>query len=330
MKPDTVEPQLLENAPGSIFLSVLLPVYNYDARNLIKSLIFQLKAAELETELSYELLVANDGSAQDWLVLYENFHKSENFPEKKYNYLANEINIGRAAIRNFLSRQAKGRYLLFLDCDSALPDSDFINRYLRAISLAEVLAGGTIYQTERPQKKQILRWKYGRLREQIPAKIRNKTPYAAISLNNLLISRAIFEQTGLDENIRTYGHEDTRFGYRLATEGVKLVHIDNAVIHLGLEDNAVFIEKTRQAAANFYTLFMAGLGHESKLGKAYFFLHKFNFERIFLHFYYFLKPFIMKNLTEGDPNISFLDFVKLAVMAEKGLKEKRSNSQKGG
>ncbi len=238
-------------------VSILLPVYNWPVGALVAALHHQAAA---EADFAFEILVFDDASP-DGQLRAANAAALAAWPAVRYVELP--TNLGRAAIRNELARAARYPWLVFLDADSALPDDAFIGRYRRAVAAAPeaaVWVGGTTYApAPPPDPSQRLRWVYGCQREQRPAAVRQRAPYEAFTLNNLLIRAALFTRFGLNEDLgRTYGHEDTAFGGRLAAEGIATEHLDNPVLHLGLDAAAVFRRKTAEAVTNLVHLAQAG------------------------------------------------------------------------
>jgi hypothetical protein len=64
--------------------------------------------------------------------------------------------------------------------------------------------------------------------------------------NNFLTHKSLFNTIKFDETIERSGHEDTMFGIELERKRIYIQHIDNPVIHIGLESNEEFITKTEQ------------------------------------------------------------------------------------
>ncbi|MEJ7665840.1 MAG: hypothetical protein WKG07_43150 [Hymenobacter sp.] len=72
----------------------------------------------------------------------------------------------------------------------------------------------------------------------------------------------------LDERLSGYGHEDTRFGLELARAGVVVRHLDNPVLHDGLEPAAGFLDKSHQAVRNLAQVLRTdGLGADTRLAR---------------------------------------------------------------
>jgi glycosyltransferase involved in cell wall biosynthesis len=295
-------------------LSILIPVYNYDVTELALSL---LKQCRLVTS-NFEICLYDDGSE-------EKFRKKHR-PLNSYDeirYLELRYNIGRAAIRNRLAADAVYKNLLFLDNDSALPDEEFINRYWNSPEKADVLIGGTIYEAEQPSDLFMLRWRYGKAREEKAAAVRNKQPYRSLTLNNMLIRKDVYEANPLYTGLEGYGHEDTRFGWELQKAGISVKHIDNPVIHMGLEPGVDFIKKTKQAVKNLHKLYLEmGDLPDSSLLKAYRLLARAKARKAFLLAFRPFKPTVLANLKSDDPNLTYFDLYKLYLFTRQALSKK--------
>lgn len=221
-------------------LSICIPVYHIDVRELVG----QLSAQAALVSAEVEILVYDDGSALSYKKLNEEIGI---FGNVKYKSFAQ--NIGRSAIRNRLAGDASGTHVLFIDADSLPADANFLKRYLDAANY-KVVCGGTMYlETPPSDPAAMLRWIYGRKREQLTALQRRKKPFA-ITSNNFMIERETFMRHPFRESIREYGHEDTVLGFDLVSAGIEIKHIDNYVIHTGLENSADYLEKTRTSIKN--------------------------------------------------------------------------------
>ena len=111
-----------------------------------------------------------------------------------------------------------------------------------------------------------LRWHYGRRREASSAAVRQRKPHAQFKLKNVLMRANVFEQVKLDAALKRYGHEDTKFGWRLRTAGIAVHHLDNPVLHDGLESSEIFLLNSQQAVQNLVHLYRTeGLGADTKL-----------------------------------------------------------------
>ena len=88
-------------------LSVLIPTYNHVCVALVEQLLPLLQAAAIQ----HEVIVADDGSTDEDTIVANraiNMLSSCRFIERKEN-------VGRAAIRNFLAREAHYAYILYIE-----------------------------------------------------------------------------------------------------------------------------------------------------------------------------------------------------------------------
>lgn len=284
-------------------LSVLIPVYNLDIRPLVRALHQQCR----QENLAFEILCFDDGSRPEVVALNQ-----EVLSLTHTRYEGPGRHLGRAAIRNKLAREARFDYLLFLDNDSQLIRPDFIRRYLHAASQAPVLLGGTCYQAHQPPAPYRLRWRYGRRREERPASRRNQAPYHAFYLNNIFLAREVLLRFPLQVLPRAYGHEDSAFGRQLEAAGIGVRHLDNPVLHAGLEPADVFLRKSRQAVENLYWLYCRqGLGASTRLVWLYRQMKRFRLLAPFRCGYNVMEPLILNNLQGPGPRLWLFDLYKL-------------------
>ncbi|MBR4918143.1 MAG: glycosyltransferase family 2 protein [Bacteroidales bacterium] len=236
-------------------LSILLPTYNYDVQPLVHDLLHQAR----QLNIPFEIIVEDDASP-DLKICSEN-HSLVAEPE--VTYVQHHGNMGRSKIRNHLAQAAHYPFLLFLDCDAGMKQSNFISQYVQYIrfhqnpELPFVVLGGVAYREMTPDPAFRLRWKYGLAREQKTAAIRNMNPYCSFTPFNMLVSKAVFEKVSFDENFTQYGFEDTFFGYQLQQKKISVSHIDNEMYHDGLDANAVYVDKVMCAVDNLAALYTA-------------------------------------------------------------------------
>ena len=228
-------------------LSICIPIYNYDLSPLVNSLHEQGKTLDIP----FEIILADDASNN----FYRNFNQKLNNLEY-VKYIQLEKNIGRAKIRNYLAKKANFPYLLIMDCDSITPDNKFLERYLPFCKNTNIIVcGGTTHYPSPGDNSFLLRWLYGKNREEKTAAQRNQNPNNSFMTNNFLISKKLFKKFRLNEAIMGYGHEDTYFGYQLKKAGINIIHIDNPLIHTGLEPADVYVRKTEEAIHNLLKIY---------------------------------------------------------------------------
>lgn len=230
-------------------ISILIPVYDYD----ITSLINGLHSVIIDSENYNEIIIGADGCSQQYLAGYSKLAELE-----KVKLHIEDKNIGRAAIRNKLADNSSGTYILYLDADALILSSAsvFLDNYIKYINSAPVICGGVKYRDTPPDDPdKFLRWRYGHKREQKSAKERNKNVYASFSGFNFLLDKEVFHKIRFNEELKKYGHEDTLFGYQLLVAKIPILHIDNALIHDGIEPNRLFIQKTQEGICNLSLLY---------------------------------------------------------------------------
>jgi glycosyltransferase involved in cell wall biosynthesis len=221
-------------------LSILIPTHNYDCSRLVY---------DLETQLSEddEIIVGNDCSTDTCIIAKLN-EIGNTGKSRLYTPSENQHPLGRAAIRNALAREAKGEWLLFIDADAEVCNKTFIRDYLSATKFASVVCGGTGNLPECPSPECRLRYDYEvEAEKRLTVERRREFPYAQLTTFNFLIRRDIFLSIEFDEKIREYGYEDTCFGFELKECGIAIHHIDNKLIHLGIEPSTVYLAKIETA-----------------------------------------------------------------------------------
>ncbi len=218
-------------------LSICIPVYNVIITPLIEELVQQ----GIQNSITLEILVYDDGSGAE--IKNTNRQISS---LKDVTYFELTQNLGSAAIRNKLAADALYSNILFIDSDSGLYP-DYLKKYIPWVNSEELIVyGGRVHPKILPSKEKSLRWKVGKKKEDHSAHFRQKVPNKSFMSNNFLVKKELFSRITFDETIARSGHEDTMFGIELEKNGIRIIHINNPVVHLGLEDNQEFILKTEQ------------------------------------------------------------------------------------
>lgn len=227
--------------------SILVPVYNFD----IVPLVNQIHKVASKIHSDFEILLIDDCSSKEF--------KKKNESVKKHDfvtYIELEKNIGRSKIRNLLFEKAKYELCIIMDCDVLLVKENFLELYLEALTNKNVVVGGHVYLPKPPKdKSKYFHWLYGRKIEVVPLKNRLLKPYDSFKTNSFATSKTLFSKIKFDETLSQYGHEDTLFGMQLEEQKIPLIHINSPVLHIGLEDEAVFLEKQERAIENLVKLY---------------------------------------------------------------------------
>ncbi|MFT5337218.1 MAG: glycosyltransferase involved in cell wall biosynthesis [Sphingobacteriales bacterium] len=226
-------------------LSICIPVFNYGIADLVRDLLEQLSA-------DVELVLLDDGSHPDCQKENQDF-LSQIHAQVRYSELPE--NVGRTKIRQELARLAKGKYLLFLDCDVRVYSPNFVANYLGELKKgeAELLIGGRRYPKVGERGFEI-HYYYGTSIETKTAKQREKIKSYGFQSNNFLILASLFPEIQPQLMLEGYGHEDTLMGMELSRRGIRIQHIENPVFHEGLDNNEAFIRKSEQGLRNLYRI----------------------------------------------------------------------------
>lgn len=279
-------------------LSVLIPVYNYDISALLGAVTTQCK----ETGIAYEILIGDDASAIP-----------ANYDSARCRTITNNANKGRTATRLILAKEATYETLLFLDADVLPADGNFINRYLPYIENKPIVFGGYTYSEKHPGAEKSLRYAYGRAREQRTAVQRQADPFNVFS-GNLLIQKKVFFECNPGE-IKGYGL-DILFSYNLYQKGINPLHIDNPIIHLGLENNEVFFSKALESVAQRKQWLSGepGLAHINGLCRHYLLLKKSGTKPLVAWLFTTFERTLRKRFMKHNPSLRAFDLYRLGYM----------------
>lgn len=289
-------------------LSILIPSYNYTATSLVNTLHSELT----ETKLDFEILVLDDCSTDQTTI-------EANQTIKKLSncyYHTNSKNLGRTATRQKLAELSKFDYLLFIDADVLPKNENFIECFDVKNQTADLVFGGITYSETPPEKHKILRWTYGKEREAKSLNKRLKKPFISIISGCILVRKNIFLKANtLNSNV--YG-ADVVFVQNIENEKAKILHINNPVIHLGLENNDVFISKTIEGLKTLFELEHAQLINKDyrPIQKARIFLKKYGLIVFYVKIIKILEPTILKNLKSAQPSLFLFDLYRLYIFTK--------------
>ena len=290
-------------------LSVCIPIYNFDVRPLITSL-----GKEIVQLSDYVELILIDDASSDY---YKRINEKDC---QKHQYIKLSKNIGRSRIRNLFLDYVSYENLLFLDCDSLIIKNSFIVNYIKRLQQYQdqVICGGRVYSSHRPEKNKWLRWKYGVKRESQTAEERKREPNRSFMTNNFVIKKSLLQEIKFDERLANYGHEDTLFGFELWKNKIQISHIENPIENGDIEDNEVFLHKTEEGVRNLALIYKymnddPQLVDMVQLLRVYDKLHHYHLTNIVRWFYLiFIKP-LKKSLINGPISIKAFNFYKLGL-----------------
>lgn len=288
--------------------SILIPVYNVDVSLLVRKLHGQAN----RHSTNFEIIVCDDGSTD----------KSIQTSNRKLAGLANVVylenteNRGRIVTRNRLADSARHPWLLFLDADVLPADEQFLSRYLNFFNQSfEVVMGGFSYSGERPDGQFLLRWKFGRKRESVPANVRNRHPYRVFISANYLIRKAVYLDLLSHLKTTAYG-SDNLIAAIFSKSKTPVLHIDNPVIHLGLENNKVFLKKSREAADALlkFSENNPELQSQNKLYRTFLVVKRFGVVKLLDFLFCINRKQLEKNLLGKTPSLFLFDLYRLGYI----------------
>ncbi|WP_179333230.1 glycosyltransferase family 2 protein [Winogradskyella costae] len=288
-------------------ISVLIPVYNYNISELVSEVHRQLTTSEIP----FEILCYDDCSNN---IEFQDYNNGINtLLHCEYHILPK--NIGRSAIRNKLAQNAKYDWCLFLDADVMPKNDNFIHSYLKSIAEdSEVIYGGILYQEERVDDAQLLRWIYGNKREALSANERQKNIHLSFLTLSFLIHKRIFNTVRFNEEIPNLRHEDTLFSYNLKQANIRIEHIENPVYHLGLEDSKTFLKKSLDSVEAINLFINQDLlpSNYTRITNIYSKIKNNIISKILAYTYYKYDKAFKKNLLGKAPSLLIFDIYRLS------------------
>jgi glycosyltransferase involved in cell wall biosynthesis len=292
-------------------ISLLIPVFNYD----IAALVHGMKNAYGKVPEFHEIIIGDDGSSAEYKEKYRSLE------DENVKVIFSEKNIGRSAIRNKLALEAAGDILLFIDSDAMLPGTaeTYISKWIPYITKSSVICGGILYRDSPPgDPDKLLRWKYGKQNEQLDAAERNKHPHARFSAFNVIIDKSIFEKIRFNEDLKQYGHEDTLMGYQLKKAGIDIIHIDNGLVHEGLESNLEYLSKTKLGLENLSRLYDIVTDKKTfsatcRMLRSYNILNIIGLTRFYTALFIRFRDRIEIRLDTGDTSLRLFKFYKFCM-----------------
>ncbi|MFW5707379.1 MAG: glycosyltransferase family 2 protein [Bacteroidota bacterium] len=301
-------------------ISICIPVYNYDVRKLV----FHLHRQATTEGIAFEILLYDDASVDSYKILNR---ECTTLPHLHLTELTR--NAGRSAIRNLLAKKAKYPWLIFMDCDSECPDDAYIKKYISNNGKEGVVCGGRIYHSTPPNDDTYLHWLFGTRREVKPCLERAKKPNHSFMTNNFMISASIMKKIRFNESLLGYGHEDTLFGLELLKNNIHIRHIDNPLIHVGLQNSREFLCKTREGTRNLLKVYAIvkrdkDLPEMVKLLKMWSLLRRLGLCYPTGSILKRMESTLERNLTGKRPRMLYLDLYKLGLICRQTIRFRRS------
>lgn len=126
-------------------VSIIMPLYNGE-----KFIKITLESVLKQTYKNWELLITNDGSKDSSPKIVEEYIKKDERIK-----LFNQINRGSAAARNNSLKEAKGKYIVFLDSDDIWEDN-FLEKQIKFLKEKNASLVFSSYRRINEEGKEIL------------------------------------------------------------------------------------------------------------------------------------------------------------------------------
>jgi glycosyltransferase involved in cell wall biosynthesis len=227
-------------------VSVLIPFLRDDPAELLNLL--DEEAASVGGAV--EIVVLDDGTRDAALTTrLAGQIKAMALPVRLITLTVNE---GRSIGRNRLASAARGGSLLFLDSDMRPDHRRFLRDWadLAAREDPAVAFGGfSLLQAPTDARFAVHRAMAAKS-ECVPWMERARQPEKYVYTSNLLVRRDVFEAEAFDPGFTGWGWEDVEWAMRVSRR-FRVVHLDNAATHMGLDTVASLAGKYEQSAPNF-------------------------------------------------------------------------------
>lgn len=285
-------------------LSIAIPTRNDDCSQTVSKL---LEQARRETSLDFEILIADDASDNAEVIRQLNIIGNQ----EGCRLIRLKENVGRAAVRNMLAREAKYDKVLFIDAGVDINNQDFLQTYILHANDADIVCGGWKTEVGAETAKANLRAKYELDCEKNHTPLqRNKHPYRSFRTVNFLVHKDILLNNPFPADMTGYGYEDVVFGKQAEKAGCTVLHIDNPVVYKSYEDNEAFVSKTIQSVNTLY-IYRERIGQYSKLHSIAFRLRKLRLDSLMVFLYKQRSETWKKQLCGNCPSLRMLSLLKL-------------------
>ena len=274
-------------------ISILIPSYNYNTLPLVEDLYEQVRLEAIE----FEIIVADDAAPENEITAI--------------NTKINELDCCQF-IRNSVKKIIKQKL------------TNFIKLYIDNIKQKTVQAvfGGIIYDKKRPNDDEMLRWVFGKSREEIRLEKRKSAPFHYTLISNILVEKQLLKSHPFSSKLVNYGYEDIAFVLELKSNKISISHIENPVFHLNLEKSAVFLEKYHSSLENLKLALDNDIinAEDTSLTRLYMKLKKLRLLLFSVFLFNCFKKLITKNLISKNPSLFLFDLYRLGYFCHINLR----------
>jgi len=207
------------------FYSIIVPSYNRAEE--IEELLASFAALDFNPS-RLELIIADDGSKDNTILVVKKYQKILSFPLHFYS----QSNQGPGAARNMGMQQAKGDFFIFIDSDCTVPPPwlKHIDEALNHLK-PDAFGGRDSFRKDFPDLLKAINYSMtsfittGGLRGRKGKKLAKFYPRSF----NMGLSRKLYQKIGGFGSLR-HG-QDIEYSHRMIQSGAKISYVDDAVVY---------------------------------------------------------------------------------------------------
>jgi hypothetical protein len=141
-------------------------------------------------------------------------------------------------------------------------------------------------------------------------------PYQVIISANFLIKKIVFNEINSKINRKSYGL-DNYFAALLKQNEMKVLHINNEVLHFGLENSQTYLNKVEECIVTLLWLYndKKMIKHNNKLLSVFIKVKRFKLNYLMSFLYHIFNSSIKKNLLSSTPNLFLLQLYKILYIS---------------
>lgn len=225
-------------------LSVLIPFYKDDARDLLERLDAQIG------DQAIEILLYDDGTNDADLT--SNMRGVVESAKGPIGLMTNSVNQGRSAARNQLFVKSRGDWVLFLDADMRPSADSFLKNYVSFIEScgADILFGGFEVETHQEDADRDIHRALSEISDCLTLDERQAAGPQYVASSNLCVRRDVLDLEPFDPGFTGWGWEDSEWAARVSKR-FTLIHIENPAVHLGLETTETLLKRFATSGSNY-------------------------------------------------------------------------------
>jgi len=291
-------------------VSIVIPVYNQKSSFLIQC----IESAINQTYNNLEILISNNHSTNGCDKVIDEY----SLKDSRIKVIKPSIHVNMTDHFNYAGNKAKGKYISFLSSDDFL-EPDCINKLMEILIQNPKVAMGYCNNNMLDDSTNVSTpirnnsFKTGIYSPKILSdRFYNYTEYWIIGG---IFKREIFIENNFSEQTKYYGM-DIFFAYKLMSNKISVLHIENRIYHLGLDQNAFFFDKCLLSVKSRQETLLDKPGIEkiNSLINYYKKIDKLKMKSIISLFFKLVKPILKRLILSKNPSLFCLDIYRLGYM----------------